>query len=198
MSEEVPSVSQPLPIPADQVAGPVHPIIANFVWWMIKRERGDKDSEEFGDRLLAHLEAAPSNPALPGAETLLVEVERIIANSNECDGPLHDTLRKWIRNKRAAGVSGTLPSPQPDLELTRRELRGKEDSLIALEKRLEHAKTTFFYIRNLAHDAWRDPPNLVEVCKRIEDYARAEIDGLTKFIDGEALPSQEGTTEKEK
>jgi hypothetical protein len=41
---------------------------------------------------------------------------------------------------------------------------------------IERQKTTFFYIRNLAHDAWRDPPNLEAICRRIEEYAKMEYD----------------------
>ncbi len=51
------NAASPLPIPAEQVTGPVHPIMANFIWWLVKRKRGDVDAEEFGDQLLAHLEA---------------------------------------------------------------------------------------------------------------------------------------------
>jgi hypothetical protein len=44
--------------------------------------------------------------ALPGAETLLVEVERMVANSPERHGALHDTLCNWIRYKRGHSPSG--------------------------------------------------------------------------------------------
>jgi hypothetical protein len=50
------------------------------------------------------------------------------------------------------------------------------EELESLRRALSRIKTTFFYIRNLSHDAWRDPKNLPEVCKRIEDYARMEYD----------------------
>lgn len=36
---------------------------------------------------------------------------------------------------------------------------------------LQLAETVFFYIRNLSHKAWRDPPNLEAVCKSIENCA---------------------------
>lgn len=40
--------------------------------------------------------------ALPGAETLLTEVERIVANSEVQSGELHVTLKQWIARKRSA------------------------------------------------------------------------------------------------
>ena len=43
---------------------------------------------------------------------------------------------------------------------------------------IEHAKTTFFYIKNLAHNAWLDPRNLEAICRRIENYAITEHDYL--------------------
>jgi hypothetical protein len=62
-----------------------------------------------------------------------------------------------------------------------------EAALARMKEALERTKMTFFYIRNLSHDAWRDPPNLVAVCKRIEEYATMEyelaeaaLSGLTK------------------
>lgn len=47
-----------------------------------------------------------------------------------------------------------------------------------LRERLSQAKMTFFYIRNLSHNAWRDPVNLEAVCRRIENYAIMEYDLL--------------------
>ena len=41
-----------------------------------------------------------NSPALPGAATLLKEVERMVANSPEQSGPLRETLKKWIAIKR--------------------------------------------------------------------------------------------------
>lgn len=53
--------------------------------------------------------------SLPGAETLLVEVERIVSNSEEQSGFLHDTLKKWIAHKRGA-ESSVAPQSQPSRE----------------------------------------------------------------------------------
>lgn len=65
-----------------------------------------------------------------------------------------------------------------------------EKELLELVKR---QKMTFFYIRNLSHDAWRDPPNLEAVCKRIEQYAQMEYDlaeaAIKKATEGRNGPS---------
>jgi hypothetical protein len=59
-----------------------------------------------------------------------------------------------------------------------------EKRVAALEEALKRVKTTFFYVRNLSHDAWRDPPNLEAVCKRIEQYAKMEYDLLEALLAG--------------
>jgi hypothetical protein len=55
-------------------------------------------------------------------------------------------------------------------------IQGLKTQVRELTEALDQAKLTFFFVRNLSHDAWRDPPNLEAICKRIEDYAKMEYD----------------------
>ena len=61
-----------------------------------------------------------------------------------------------------------------------------------LVQALESAKITFFYVRNLAHDAWRYPDHLQAVCKRIESYGQMQYDLLKALLErGAVSPAPE-------
>ena len=44
---------------SEEICGPVHPILANYILYLIRREIGSPDAEQFGDLLLESLSPAP-------------------------------------------------------------------------------------------------------------------------------------------
>lgn len=65
---------------------------------------------------------------------------------------------------------------------------------IEVQSERERSRMTFFYIRNLSHDAWRDRKNLPEICKRIEAYAQMEYDLIGAELARAEVPSPPAAT----
>jgi hypothetical protein len=47
-----------LPLSPHEIAGPVNPILANYILFRIKQEIKSPDAEQFGEKLLQYLEAS--------------------------------------------------------------------------------------------------------------------------------------------
>ena len=61
-----------------------------------------------------------------------------------------------------------------------------------LREALEADQTIFFYIGNLATNAWRDPKNIEAVCARIRDYAEERQEKIEAALRAARPQAEEG------